>query len=106
MAPKKSEKEKADAKFLRAKKAGEDFIRRAKALHKEEDGTPLYDYSKSVYTKSAQKTTITCKIHGEFLQAPGSHIQGHGCPKCRDDSNKQKKTMTQEEFIKLSLIHI
>ena len=102
MTPRKSEKEKADAKLLRAKKAGEDFIPRAKALHKEEDGTPLYDYSKSVYTKSAEKTTITCKIqtHGDFLQSPNSHLSGHGCPKCRDDANKTQQTMTHEEYIR------
>ena len=102
MTPRKSEKEKADAKLLRAKKAGEDFIPRAKALHKEEDGTPLYDYSKSVYTKSAEKTTIICKIqtHGDFLQSPNSHLSGHGCPKCRDDANKAEQTMTHEEYIR------
>ena len=100
MTSRKSEKEKAEAKSLRTKKAADDFILRANALHKEDNGTPLYNYAKSLYTKSAEKTTITCKTHGDFLQSPNSHLSGHGCPKCRDDANKAQQTMTHEEYIR------
>jgi hypothetical protein len=100
MAPRKSEKEKADAKLLRAKKAGDKFIKISKEVHKDTNGSPIYDYSRSIYTKSADKVIIICKIHGEFLQSPNSHTQGHGCPKCGNDANREKQTMTQEEFIK------
>jgi hypothetical protein len=99
MTPRKSEKDKAEAKRLRDKKAGENFIPRAEARHKADNGTPLYNYTKSIYTKSAEKTTITCKIHGDFLQSPNSHLSGHGCPKCRDDANKANQTMSHEEFV-------
>jgi len=30
-----------------------------------------------------KKLSITCHIHGEFLQKPADHIGGHGCPKCK-----------------------
>ena len=41
-----------------------------------------YDYSKSVYTKSKEKITITCPEHGDFIQSAASHITGSGCTSC------------------------
>lgn len=41
-----------------------------------------YNYSKAVYTKSTDKISIICPIHGEFKQEANSHMQGRGCPKC------------------------
>ena len=52
-----------------------------------------YDYSLVEYKNSTNKIKIICKKHGSFLQLPGHHIKGHGCPKC---SGKNKNT---EEFI-------
>ena len=40
------------------------------------------DYKKVNYLKSTSKVIIICKVHGEFLQKPGSHVCGRGCPKC------------------------
>lgn len=54
-----------------------------------------YDYSKVNYIKSSLKVIIICRDHGEFLQAPDSHKQGHGCPQC---SGTLK--LTKEEIIK------
>lgn len=41
-----------------------------------------YDYSKVNYVNGHTKVTIACKKHGDFIQSPSSHLNGHGCPKC------------------------
>jgi hypothetical protein len=48
-----------------------------------------YDYSNVVYKGKKHKIQITCKLHGDFIQHPNSHLNGKGCPKC-----KQSKTET------------
>ena len=42
----------------------------------------IYDYSKSHYTGVNKKVIITCKKHGDFLQSPQEHLNGHGCSVC------------------------
>lgn len=54
-----------------------EFIRRARLAHGD-----LYDYSKTRYYKCNIKSTITCKVHGDFQQTPQAHSKGNGCPKC------------------------
>jgi hypothetical protein len=76
------------------------FIMRAKEIHCDETGAPLYDYAKSVFIKSAQKLTITCRIHGDFEQSPNAHLSKHGCKKCATALICRKRTITQEEFIR------
>lgn len=41
-----------------------------------------YDYSRVVYLHKDKKVEIICKQHGVFLQTPGSHRAGAGCPEC------------------------
>jgi hypothetical protein len=43
-----------------------------------------YDYSNLVYTGSAHKVEIGCKVggHGTFWQIPTDHLKGSGCPLC------------------------
>lgn len=53
------------------------FIEKAKVVHDD-----LYDYSRVNYITHRHKVKIVCKIHGEFEQDAGSHLAGHGCPKC------------------------
>lgn len=67
----------------------EEFIRRAKEIHKDK-----YDYSRVKYINSSTKVCIICPIHGEFWQSPSGHINGEGCPKC---SNHYQYTI--EEWI-------
>lgn len=69
----------------------EEFIEKAKLIHGE-----MYDYSKTVYTHSLAKLTITCKIHGDFEQTPSNHLQGSICKLCTVSS----RTSSKEEFIK------
>ena len=55
----------------------EDFINKAKNIHKNK-----YIYDKTIFTGAFNKVIITCPQHGDFLQTPHKHIQGHGCPEC------------------------
>lgn len=74
----------------KARKNTEHFINSALKIHNE-----LYDYSKVEYISAMEKVIIICKIHGEFLQSPNSHLsKGNGCLKCSGNY-----TLTTEEFI-------
>ena len=47
--------------------------------------SPLVGSSK--YKKGIEKIDILCTTHGLFKQTPNSHIQGQGCPKCKNEKN-------------------
>ena len=64
---------------MSAKLNTEIFIERSKKIHGDR-----YDYSKSIYTTSASKIKIICKIHGEYLQIAWHHRK-HGCNDCGND---------------------
>ena len=68
----------------------EEFIQKAKVVHKEK-----YIYAKTVYINSRSKVIITCPIHGDFEQLANSHLQGQGCPKC----NAKNIPITKKQFI-------
>ena len=56
----------------------EDFITKANEIHNNK-----YDYSKTIYTGSINKLTITCPHHGDFEQLALNHMtNGHGCKRC------------------------
>lgn len=56
----------------------EAFIERANAKHNNR-----YDYSKSVYTNTHTNIIITCKVHGDFVQTPKTHLKSiMGCLSC------------------------
>ena len=42
------------------------------------------DYSKVNYEKADKKVCIICPEHGEFWVTPNKHLQGRGCPKCKE----------------------
>lgn len=54
------------------------FILKAIEVHK-----GLYSYDNFIYNSSVEKSFITCKIHGDFLQNANKHLAGRGCPKCK-----------------------
>lgn len=62
----------------------EDFIKKAKEIHK-----GFYIYDKTIYGRNNQeKVIITCPIHGDFKQSPNSHInQKSICKKCNFEYN-------------------
>ena len=54
------------------------FLRKAQSVHGDK-----FTYDKAEYVNSRTPLTITCPVHGDFLQRPRSHISGDGCPRCR-----------------------
>lgn len=64
-----------------------DFISKSKEIHGDR-----YDYSKSHFVKSILKTTVTCKLHGDFQISPNNHQRGKGCVTC--SKIKRKNTVT------------
>lgn len=58
----------------------EEFIMRAQNIHGED-----YDYSLVKYVNSRTKILIKCCACSElFLQEPASHLNGSGCPHCKE----------------------
>ena len=71
-----------------------EFIEKAKEVHNNR-----YEYSKVEYINALTKVCIICPEHGEFMQTPNTHLDGHGCPKCGINRAAAQKTMSTEEFI-------
>lgn len=70
------------------------FIKKATIIHGDE-----YDYSRTVYTRSADPIKVICKVHGLFTQgSAGAHLSGSGCPQCAYPRK------TTDEFIKKAKI--
>jgi len=56
----------------------EEWIEKANGVHGNK-----YDYSKVEYINTNTKVVIICKVHGEFEQTPGNHLNlEQGCSKC------------------------
>lgn len=65
----------------------QEFIEKANKIHNFK-----YDYSQVNYINDYTKIIIVCSMHKEFLQKPGSHLNGSGCSKCsKNVSNKEIK---------------
>ena len=67
------------------------FIEKAKQLHQDENGNPLYDYSEVNYQNGSKKVTIICPKHGPFQQRPIDHNRANspeGCPQCGKDKSQ------------------
>ena len=71
----------------------ESFILKANIVHNNR-----YTYDNVIYINSITHVDITCPIHGDFKQVPGSHLFGHGCPKCFGKISKPEFEIT--EFLK------
>jgi len=71
-----------------------DFIKRAKKLHGN-----IYDYSRTVYTRSKNKVQIICRVHGVFEQLANSHLQGYGCNKCAIAYRANLERQSKEEYV-------
>lgn len=62
----------------------EEFIKKAIKKHGNR-----YDYSKVIYKNALSKINILCKRHGIYLQTPGSHLYGQGCPSCLESHGER-----------------
>ena len=81
----------------------EEFIKRAKKIHGDK-----YDYSKTNYKWNREKVIITCHNkdsndleHGDFITTPHSHLNGSGCPKCKQNyklENEVRKLLVDNGF--------
>lgn len=80
---------------VRAKYDTPTFINLAVKTHGQ-----IYDYSKTRYTNSRNKVIITCLLHGDFEQAPASHLYGAGCPDCGRVKTNTANTKSHEDYIK------
>ena len=78
---------------LKRRSNTEKFISSFKELY----GDKL-DLSKFVYTKSNQRSTVICPIHGEFQSTPNSLLMGRGCPTCGNINKKVKQTISEQVF--------
>lgn len=77
----------------------ESFIEKAKTIHKNK-----YNYDKTVWVNSVIKVTITCPVHGEFIQRPNNHLTGYGCNKCGLEASSKKQSKPLSTFIKTANI--
>lgn len=74
------------------------FVTRSQTIHSNK-----YTYEKVEYVNIKVKVLITCPIHGDFLQAPGDHLKGHGCKACKSDKQSKRQTSNNEKFISKAL---
>ena len=80
------------------KKTREEFIAEAMAVHGD-----FYDYSlvPAEMPGNRTKVSITCPIHGPFLQAPMNHKQGKGCRKCGREKARKGRSYSLAQFLDL-----
>jgi len=85
----------------------QEFKDRSEKIHKDADGRPIYDYSKSVIDGAHSKVIIICKRCGrEFTQSAWHHLNGYGCRVCNLDNVKKLLSSNTYDFIKKSeLVH-
>lgn len=74
------------------------FIQQSKKIHNNK-----YSYEKSIYVNKRNKILITCEQHGDFYQYPRDHMNGYGCLKCGQKSQKEKMVHSTKHFIEKSI---
>jgi hypothetical protein len=68
-----------------------DFIEKSNIVH-----SGQYCYDKADYVGSHIPITITCPIHGEFLQRPNDHTNnGAGCPSCANHRSSGEREVSK-----------
>ena len=76
----------------------ESFIRKAKEVHGDK-----YRYFHTSYKAAKENVLITCPIHGDFLQLPNNHLNGSGCPYCKNSKLEDEiKSMLIEYSIEFT----
>jgi len=68
------------------------FIKKCKEVHGD-----YYDYSKVNYKKSIEKIKIICPKKHIFYSTPNNHINGRGCPICRESKGEREIRKYLEE---------
>ena len=62
----------------------EEFIERAIKIHHLDNGEQKYLYDSNDYQGYYEDMKMICRVHGEFWQTPANHLQGQGCPYCKE----------------------
>ena len=57
--------------------ARREFVDKANKIHNN-----LYSYEKFIYRTNKEKGVVSCRLHGDYLQTPNSHLAGAGCREC------------------------
>lgn len=52
-----------------------------------------YIYDKVNFINNRTKVCIICPIHGEFWQTPKNHLNGKGCPTCKESKLEKKLSL-------------
>lgn len=78
----------------KALRAFESLEARFNAVHNH-----FYSYVKAEFAGVHVPITITCPVHGDFIQEPNSHARGRKCPKCAKIAEGIARTCTTEKFI-------
>lgn len=58
-----------------------------------------YTYEKFEYLGALTKTTVTCRIHGDFTTKPSYIVEGNGCPTCGKIKGGLARANNLEEFV-------
>ena len=74
----------------------EKFVLKATQVHGNE-----YTYKNAVYINSKTKLAITCRVHGDFWQAPADHVNAkQGCPTCGAENTRGWSRSEYIDFLK------
>ena len=76
------------------------FVEKARKLHGDK-----YNYGKTKYVNSKTKVLVTCRIHGDWLVVPSSHLHKKtkpGCPKCKAEKAAERILLDEPDFIRRS----
>ena len=76
-------------------KTQEQFVTEVRVVHNNK-----YSYECTEYAGIENKITVLCPLHGKFRIKANSHIQGHGCQMCRNETVKAKLKIPQNSIIK------
>lgn len=79
---------------MRKRVTNEAYIKKASLKHNN-----FYTYENTTYTKAIEKISITCPIHGIFIQVASDHLRGSGCTPCGKISSINKLNKTKEQFL-------
>ena len=59
-----------------------------------------YDYNLVNYVDANTYVSITCSVHGTFLQTPTNHLGGRGCSGCKRMKLVEKNRCTEKDVLK------
>jgi len=74
-------------------KTNDEFIADSNKVHGHK-----YGHGDVIYIVAHAKVEITCPTHGNFFQTPNSHLDGQGCPKCKNSKGEQLVNNTLTEM--------